>query len=59
MYTAKVAHVLVKKWDDTVLLNASRYRKKSEYIFTEHSKERSLSFSPRFVKLNVIQLLIG
>ena len=28
-------------------------------IFTNHSQEHSLSFSPRLVNLNVAQLLIG
>ena len=28
-------------------------------VFTNHSQERSLSFSPRFINLNVTQLLIG
>ena len=28
-------------------------------VFTKHSQERSLSFSPRFVNLNVTQFLIG
>ena len=29
------------------------------YIFTNHSEERSLSFSPKFVIWNVTQRLIG
>ena len=28
-------------------------------VFTKHSHEHSVTFSPRFVKLNVTQLLIG
>ena len=39
------------------LLLASEYQPRS--IFTKHSQEHSLSFSPKLVNLNVTQLLTG
>ena len=38
---------------------AWRDNKMSGYVFPNHSQAHSLSFSPRFVNLNVTHLLIG
>ena len=55
----KTVRYIKQLLDLTTLREKLKTLHSSGSVFTNYSQEHSLSFSPRFVTLNVTQLLIG